>query len=133
MDTDNAPLGHEKLAVYQDAIAFVGWTEELFEAVSKGASLKKDLEKGSNRIPVLIAEGNGKPFGRARTNAWQSALSLAMECAASLDVLVGRGVAKKKDVAEGKSLLGKIAEKLEGLLEEQTGFESKEELGLEFG
>jgi four helix bundle protein len=51
---------HEKLDVYQEAIAFCGWVRDLLSEVTVKASAKDQLDRASTSIPLNIAEGNGK-------------------------------------------------------------------------
>src|SRR6266567_7885934 len=51
---------HEKLDVYQGAIAFCGWVGEFIAAISAKAAAKGQLDRASTSIPLNIAEGNGK-------------------------------------------------------------------------
>ena len=50
---------HEKLDVYQEAIAFCGWVGEFLETISGNAAAKDPLDRASTSIPLNIAEGNG--------------------------------------------------------------------------
>ena len=51
---------HEKLDVYQDAIGFVSWADELLEGIPKSLAVHNQLDRASTSIPLNIAEGNGK-------------------------------------------------------------------------
>jgi len=50
---------HEKLDVYQEAIAFCGWVGELLSQISAKAAAKDQLYRASTSLPLNIAEGNG--------------------------------------------------------------------------
>jgi four helix bundle protein len=80
---------HEKLEVYQVAIQFVAWSENLLEECQgKAASAKKHLDEASSSIPNNIAEGNGKWSKKDRKKFFEVARGSALECASCLDVLV---------------------------------------------
>jgi four helix bundle protein len=51
---------HEKLDVYQEAIAFCGWVGEFLIVIPAKAAAKDQLDRASTSIPLNIAEGNGK-------------------------------------------------------------------------
>ena len=48
---------HEKLDVYQEAIAFCGWVGELLGEISAKAAAKDQLDRASTSLPLNIAEG----------------------------------------------------------------------------
>jgi four helix bundle protein len=107
---------HEKLDVYQEAIAFCGWVGEFLDAVSAKAAAKDQLDRASTSIPLNIAEGNGKFSQRDRARFLEMARGSALECAACLDVLVARRLAKVESVSEAKEQLARIVQMLIGLL-----------------
>src|SRR6266513_6231114 len=129
---------HEKLDVYQEAIAFCGWVGEFIAAISAKAAAKDQLDRASTSIPLNIAEGNGKFSARDRARFLEMARGSALECAACLDVLVARKLAKSDQVGEAKGQLAGIVRMLIGLLkrfseradvlkEEEGDYESREE------
>jgi hypothetical protein len=54
------PFHHEKLTVYQRALEFASWSQDLIESLSKRTSTRDQLERGGDSIALNIAEGNGK-------------------------------------------------------------------------
>ena len=57
---------HEKLTVYQDAIKFVAWADDLLADVPKGIAVHNQLDRASTSIPLNIAEGEREAhFGRS--------------------------------------------------------------------
>ena len=106
---------HEKLDVYQEAIAFCGWVGEFLAAISAKAAAKDQLDRASTSIPLNIAEGNGKFSARDRARFFEMARGSALECAACLDVLLARKLATEQ-VAERKEKLARIVQMLIGLL-----------------
>ena len=107
---------HEKLDVYREAINFCGWVGEFLASISAKAAAKDQLDRASTSIPLNIAEGNGKFSARDRARFFEMTRGSAVECAACLDVLVVRKLAKEEPVAAQKERLVRIVEMLVGLL-----------------
>lgn len=60
---------HEKLHLYQRAIQFVAWAEDLLqELADKKLNAKDHLDRASTSVVLNVAEGNGKmsPLERRR-------------------------------------------------------------------
>ena len=105
---------HEKLDVYQDAIVFVTWVNELLEDIPKGLAVYNQLDRASTSIPLNIAEGNGKYTSADRCRFFDIARGSALECAACIDVLVAK---RRIDSADaGKEILLRIVSMLVGLI-----------------
>src|SRR6266404_7056486 len=107
---------HEKLDVYQEAIAFCGWVGEFIAAISAKAAAKDQLDRASTSIPLNIAEGNGKFSAKDRARFLEIARGSALECAAALDVLVARKLAGLEQVESAKENLVRIVQMLMGML-----------------
>ena len=107
---------HEKLDVYQEAIAFCGWVGEFLTAISSKAAAKDQLDRASTSIPLNIAEGNGKFSSKDRARFFEMARGSALECAACLDVLLVRKLAGEEQVILSKERLSRIVQMLVGLL-----------------
>jgi four helix bundle protein len=110
----NTGFDHEKLSVYQEAIKFVVWSDEILETLPKSLAVHDQLDRAATSISLNIAEGNGKYTAADRCRFFDIARGSALECAACLDVLV----AKKKlvDAAPGKAILVRIVSMLVGLI-----------------
>src|SRR5437868_12782747 len=109
-------LDHEKLDVYQEAIAFCGWVGELLSQISAKAAAKDHLDRASTSLPLNIAEGNGKFSVKDRARFLEIARGSALECAAALDVLVARKLATLEQVESAKDNLVRIVQMLMGML-----------------
>ena len=109
-------FGHEKLDVYQEAIAFCGWVGEFLGGISAKAAAKDQLDRASTSIPLNIAEGNGKFSARDRSRFLEMARGSALECAACLDLLLARKLASEDHVLLAKEQLARIVQMLIGLL-----------------
>jgi four helix bundle protein len=107
---------HERLAVYQEAIAFVGWWATVSPTCSGPPVVKDQLDRASTSIPLNIAEGNGKSYPRDRCRYLETARGSALESAACLDVLVVRRSLRSEVAEEGKGYLRRIVSKLTGLI-----------------
>src|SRR5438874_6675052 len=104
---------HEKLDVYREAINFCGWVGEFLASISAKAAAKDQLDRASTSIPLNIAEGNGKFSARDCARFFEMARGSALECAACLDVLIVRKLAKEEPLVAQKV---RIVEMLVGLL-----------------
>ena len=104
---------HEKLDVYRVSIEFVGWSYRLCETL-KGADrhVRDQLLRASSSIPLNIAEGNGKLPSADRQRYLRIALGSALECAATLDVLVACGAIDEGTARTGKNFLVRIVSML---------------------
>ena len=51
---------HENLKVYQKAIAFVGYADDILKGLPKSLAVHGQLDRAATSIPLNIAEGNGK-------------------------------------------------------------------------
>ena len=110
----NAGFDHEKLTVYQEAVKFVAWADEILENLPKGLAVHGQLDRASTSIPLNIAEGNGKYTAPDRCRFFDIARGSALECAACLDLLVAK---KRLAQAEpGKEILVRIVSMLVGLI-----------------
>ena len=109
-------VDHEKLTVYQSSITFITWSTELLSQVKTKAAVKDQLDRASTSIPLNIAEGNGKFAIRDRCRYLDFARGSALECAACLDVLVAKQLAKDVATSPGKEQLVEIVSMLMGLI-----------------
>jgi len=101
---------HEKLRVYQDALAFAGWASELTEKLPKSLAVRGQLDRASSSTVLNIAEGNGKFTAADRCKFLDIARGSALECAACLDLLVVTGHMTEPEAAPGKKkLLGGVS------------------------
>lgn len=107
---------HEKLRVYQEAIAFIAWCDELLERSPGRAAVRDHLDRAATSIPLNIAEGNGKRAGKDRRRFLEIARGSALECAACLDVLAVKTRVDASCVDEGKVYLKNIVSMLTGLI-----------------
>lgn len=114
---------HEKLEVYRQALAFVGWLSPILEGMLKASDVKDHLERASNSIVLNIAEGNGKYAPKDRCRFFDTAHGSALECAAALDILVARQKMTGEAVRPGKEQLQHIVRMLYGLIKRNSSRE----------
>lgn len=115
--TATPPLfDHEKLHVYGKTLEFVSWATTVLERVPKTMAVHNQLDRSSTSIPLNIAEGTGKFTAPDRCRYYDSARGSALECAASLDVLVAKRILQTQKITEGKELLRPIVSMLVGLI-----------------
>jgi len=107
---------HERLNVYQEAIAFCGWVGDLLNQITAKAAVKDQLDRASTSIPLNIAEGNGKFSNADRARFFEIARGSALECAACLDVLLARKLVTSDRMIPAKEQLVRIVNMLVGML-----------------
>ncbi len=117
---EQSSFGHEKLAVYQEAIGFIAWLSDLLETLPRVGDIKDQLERASISIPLNIAEGNGKYTAKDRCRFFDIAHGSALECAASLDVLVAKKKCAAEQIQAGKNRLESIVRMLFGLIKRNS-------------
>lgn len=111
---------HEKLDVYRISLEFVRFVSELTKALpTSHRNAREQLVRASQSIPLNIAEGNGKRFAAERRRFLEIARGSAMECAASLDVLVTVGACDELQTYNGKALLLRIVAMLSKMTEQR--------------
>ena len=120
MQIDTVWFDHEKLEVYREAIAFVGWLSALLDESIRVGDVKDQLDRASTSIPLNIAEGNGKYAPKDRCRFFDTAHGSALECAAGLDVLVVKKKATPEQIRAGKDSLQKIVRMLMGLIKRNS-------------
>jgi len=106
---------HERLDVYQEAIAFCGWVGDLLSKVTVKAAAKDQLDRASTSIPLNIAEGNGKFSNADRARFLEIARGSALECAACIDVLAVRRLIAAERIIPAKEQLVRIVRMLMGM------------------
>jgi four helix bundle protein len=106
---------HEKLNVYQKAIEFIEWLENIINRNAK-KSILDQIERAANSILLNIAEGNGKFTGRDKCRYFDIARGSALECAASLDIMFRKDIIKYEELILGKNILKEIVSMLIGLI-----------------
>jgi four helix bundle protein len=112
------PFYHEKLIVYQRALEFASWSQDLIDSLTKKTSTRDQLERASDSISLNIAEGNGKFPQKDRARFFQIAHGSALESAACLDLLVARRCCGGDTIMSGKAILEEIVKMLFTMLDQ---------------
>jgi len=107
---------HEKLRVYQEALAFASWAETILERAKKTSPLHDQLDRARTSILFNIAEGNGRFTAPDRCRFFDAARGSVLECAACLDLLAIKKLIDPQELAQGKELLQRIVSMLVGLI-----------------
>jgi four helix bundle protein len=118
--TDGPWFDHEKLDVYREAIAFVGWLSEVIENTPKLGDVKDQIDRASTSIGLNLAEGNGKYSPKDRCRFFDTAHGSALECAAALDMMVAKKKLTTDQIRAGKERLQRIVRMLMGLIKRNS-------------
>ena len=121
---------HDRLDVYRLAIEY---TADSFGVAKTLSGLHRHARdqwlRAAQSIPLNIAEGNGKRSPKDRARFCDLARGSAFECAAIQDVLAASGALAAESSLEMKrkpkrivSMLTRMAMKLDGVAESQTGY-----------
>jgi four helix bundle protein len=117
---------HEDLRVYQAAIEFVAWHEEVASGITSKVSACDHLYRASAGVPVNIAQASGKRSMGDRRQFIDTAYGSTLECAACLDVLCALGCLQTDMVQAGKTRLSTLVSMLLGF-RKSTNREVREE------
>jgi four helix bundle protein len=117
---DECWFDHEKLEVYQEAIAFIAWLSAILEGTVRIGEVKEQLDRASTSITLNIAEGNGTYAPKDRCRFFDIAHGSALECAAGLDVLVAKVKLTPEEIRPGKETLQKIVRMLIRLIKRNS-------------
>src|SRR5580693_4023543 len=117
---DECWFDHERLEVYQEAIAFSAWLSAALDLAVRIGDVKDQLDRASTSIPLNIAEGNGKYALKDRCRFFNIAHGSALECAAGLDILVAKVKLTSDQIRPGKESLQKIVRMLMGLIKRNS-------------
>jgi four helix bundle protein len=109
---------HEKLTVYQRALEFAAWSQDLIESLAKRTSTRDPLERSGDSVALNIAEGNGKFSKKDRARFFQIVHGSALESAACLDLLVARRCCDRDAILRGKAILEEIVKMLFTMLDQ---------------
>jgi four helix bundle protein len=122
------PFHHEKLIVYQRALEFAAWSQELIDSLTKKTSTRDHLERAGDSTALSIAEGNGKFSKKDCARFFQIAHGSALESAACLDLVVARRCCPRDAIVSGKAILEEIVKMLFKMLD-QLGCRMAEDPG----
>lgn len=114
---------HEKLDVYRLAVELARFTGELIDGPLSSCTAKslEHLDESSRSVARNIAEGNGKRSKQDRCRFLDIARGSALECAATLDILVARNRLDEGLARQGKAMLVRIVSMLIKLVDKLVG------------
>lgn len=112
---------HERLNVYQKALAFVSFAGPIIEELSGKLAAKDQLDRASTSVVLNITEGNGKRSHSERCRFFDTARGSGVECAACLDVLVARKKLAPEVAEAGKAILIEVVSMTAGLIARFSG------------
>ena len=109
---------HERLDVYQAAIAFVILTNEILENLPRGkAYLADQFQRASSSILLNIAEGAGELSVNEKIRFYRMARRSATECAGILAIIQCLELAKTEFQSKGRELLLRIVSMLSKMVQ----------------
>lgn len=111
---------HEKLKVYQKSVEFISWGTQLLQEVKMKNQVTDHLNRAANSVVLNIAEGNGRSTPKDRCHFFDIARGSALECAASLDLLLAKKIVRSEQIEVGKEMLVSIVSMLVGLIKSNS-------------
>jgi len=114
-------FSHERLDVYQVALGFVTWVDQICRGLTGRQDLADRLDKASTGIVLNIAEGNGRFSLADHARFLGIAHSATVQSAATLDLAVARGVVQVENSRDGRQMLERIAAMLTAMTKKLRG------------
>jgi four helix bundle protein len=100
-----APVAEDRVAIYQDALAFAARVYTVIElAETERYYLRDQLDRKSALVPQLIAQGLATADMRARRALYQRARQATTDCATILDMLGERGTIEPEALGPARAL-----------------------------
>ena len=112
METQKIRFSHEKLEVYQRALKFISWLDEIILKAEKNRNVIDQIDKASISIVLNIAEGNGKSSNKDHNRFLEIARGSALECAACIDVMYAKRMILLVKAEDGKEQLEVVVKML---------------------
>jgi len=107
------PFDHERLDVYQVALAFLVVADGIIEGLPRGRGhLADQLSRAATSVVLNIAEGAGKYAKADKRRYYLSATGSATECAAVLDICLRLNLIAQDAHASGKGQLERVVSML---------------------
>ena len=116
------PFPHERLAVYQAALRFLVFANDIVENLPRGRShLADQLTRAAVSIVLNIAEGAGKFSRPDKRRYYLTALGSVTECASICDVCLLLRLITETRCQEGKKILEEVGKMLTTLAKTMEG------------
>ncbi len=113
-------FGHEQLHAYQRALGLVAYTAGVVASLSGAGSIKDQIERAAESVPLNIVDGNSRWSPDERNRYLDIAHGSCLECAGCLDVCVVKELIPAERATAGKALLIDIIRPLVGLRRVKT-------------
>ena len=111
IDAVAVPLDADRLDVYRLACEFDVFATRVLPR--RGCAwLRDQLQRASSSVALNIAEGAGRFARPEKAHFYRIARGSAMECAAVLDVALGRGLVTAAAHRHGRGLLARVVRML---------------------
>jgi len=123
-------FAHEKLHVYQKALAFVSAASVLSAAWSKKHAVVDQIDRASESLILNLADGARLRSAPNKLKALDYALGSGLECAACLDVATLKGFLSKSNTDLQKQSLVEIIRMLIGLRKAWASWETHDDSAL---
>jgi four helix bundle protein len=107
---------HEKLKVYQKSLEFIELINPLYSRNQSYLNILDQLDRASCSMILNIAEGTGKFTPKDKCKFYDIARGSAVECAASLDILIRKNKISIEEYDRYKNMLLEIVKMLIGLI-----------------
>jgi len=114
--SDHTFFAHERLDVYQVALATAGWMHSFLQGHPAPSGLRRRLDASSTSVVLNIAEGNARFLQLDHRRFLRIAHTAAVHTAACLDLTVARKSASAADLDEGKRLLKRVTSMLVAMI-----------------
>ena len=112
---------HERLDVYQAALEFVVFGNDIAEQLPRGRGhLADQLQRAATSIPLNIAEGAGEFSPAEKARFYRIARRSATESAAILDVLRRLTLLDEQRHSGGRELLMRVVSMLTRLVQSKS-------------
>ncbi len=98
------------LDVYRVSLEFQGLIATVLSSVH--GELRSQLDRAALSVSLNVAEGAGRRSPPDRRRFYSIARGSALECAAILDVMVGRAQLALSDLRRGRAFLARIVQML---------------------
>jgi len=108
-------FSHEELDVYQVALDFVRWFENVSSIYDISLASKRELDKLSTCIVLNIAEGNGRFSKKDRRRFLGFARTATLKAGSRCDLLAAQQQLQAEETANAKGLLVRVEAMLSAL------------------
>lgn len=120
-------LGHEKLAVYRQALEHVTWMHRVLMGADGSIAVVDHWVRAAESVLENIANGNSRRSRADRNYYFDVALGSGLECAACLDICERREILSHEDTQIGKRQLQPVVKMVIKLREAESAYIREQE------